>query len=1829
MRSSISRVFFSVILFVIAGLSVKAQQFPVTASTQIIPPYSVYLPDYAVPGSDKLRVILVQNDLTQPSYDVILQMTVEQNGTLIMRTSGAFHPRALTLTAGVPTIISGADLSDYLNTNNIDFSGGFSRDNYDRTKALPEGAYRISFTAFDYRRPTVQVSNTGANIFFFQKSEPPLLNLPICGSRVDKIDPQFLTFNWSNRNTPNPLPGSGTEYIFSLYEIKPKNSNADYIVRSARPLYTVTTESNTLIYGPGEPQLIDSMEYVWIVQARDKSGRDMFSNQGYSQSCKFTYLGTNPFQVNNINKPLLYGVSNGERSIKLWWPRASSNRYSVETYRLQYRAAAKDGVEYDWFTQETQTDSALTLHSLEPNRRYEARLQWRISGVYGPYSELVTVTTDSLRVFSCGDGSKLQLPANSQPLPSAIAGNIVRIGLFDVMLTEVTGGNGVFSGTGRVITPGFGMGLPMYFNSISINTDLVVIRGEMQAVTSGIDKFVSDELKNQHGGDDVGQVKTGDIVPDITTNLHIFTKENITVDTLSGTIILTDGKGGKEVVNYTETGKTLPLVIEDADGHLFNIDKNGTVTDAGIRDKSINTTTLNNLDLSKGRITFSAAANNKYAFDAWKEAYTGKAVLDSSYELLANGQYRVSAKAIIPGAHEDVIATLEGSSDTSTIKFVSGMGIVYPSTKTGNQYTVTITGGPASDAQEVFAVYPKAGGGYTSIGKLLVASYAPIQQKVVLIPVGQNTSVPETAIKSSLEKAYGRIGISYTVETDNTFRDNTSWDLDGDEVLQDSKSAFLSNGFTGEEKAMKKAYAKTHDIDDEVTYLFVVNEAAMSGSDLLGKMPRQSQFGFIFVKGASTDEISRTVAHETGHGAYTLEHTFSSGIGLSQGSTDNLMDYNNGYTLLKYQWDIVHDPGHVWGVFEGDGESNMERGKSLYKCLNGIPADVWNGKHIFYAPDGNVIKLPDNAVPASVYYKDLSTSNSAKKGSLASFIYNGKEYDAFYYPSTGAFAGYSYDSKTYYNSSKLNSGEVVTEIGVSDDDVRCEVTIDGVTHPNPGCLCQNKIYKRNYDLFTKIVVGSDQPAVKEEIYSICQTLSELPSDVLETNNQLFEYTYNDVGDQWYDSKKLSSITVDELKKIHEQFKSLNANIKNFQECKFNDAAEILAFIKEHFVVTSKKGGVFAKSYLTNIPFINLTVDNRICLIEKLMQPKELRQRYSINSPDFYEQDIIVEIVRNCKSTAEIYAVIKHFDDNKTLFSLLSRMYDYLYLSEGNFTQLANAITISVIDVERPGTNPAFFPIEPINKGKWLEFDNGLLTARNIEDFDTKNQKISLEVKNGAGVIVDWALGNGYGRAKLFKNGFDPLEMIIVIPKRDVTAFGTTLIKGIPYVLPAIGVYTLFKIDTKQAVVTTSAIAANTALCMIGASGLSSAGIWANIGFAVDLTLSDFTIFANMAPELYQDHPEFVQNLNYLTYAYTLGRVGYAGYAMAKVTAPARVVEAYFAEDAHALSERVVIVSEGEMRHLNASLNNIKDKNLYVAVHGEGDKFFVTINGVEEELSNTSLAIHLLEKQIPVNTDIVLISCSDLKSAHLLADFMDRPIYASHGWVDLGTNGGIAGEYDFVKVSPHVEEAEVATIRIGSGEMPTGEIVRLGKSSTFVAAEEGMEVMGTLTRLGREAYYTNPSGKTMSWGEQTPDVISKRIADAKALPINNINKGALAEAKVGEFVASKKQLLGYGLKMKNGSATIAEFDNITAHEIIEVKAAWGAMKKGQFEKFLISTEGSFCNPYNKKVILFVDEPLVNISPNEKDILDGIKALRGTNGESITVVTSLEELEKVIK
>jgi len=484
--------------------------YPVTASLQLVPPYSVYLPDYAAPGNDKLRVILTLNDLTQPSYTVRLRLKVEFNGKVIMQTDPAYRPLGITILPGMPQIITGVQLSELLLSDHMQFMNGFSRENYERTKALPEGAYRICVTAYDYNRSDdVAVSNDGCNIFFFQKNEAPLLNYPLCNTRVERKEPQFLTFTWSIRNTPSFVTGSmGTGYRFELFEVRPAGSNAEYIVRSSKPVYTVTTDAAMLTYGPGLPRLLDSMQYVWRVQAYDKDGRDAYQNNGYSQACVFTYGGVDPFVANNIGKAELLGDALGERSGKWWWH--LNNAQKVDGWNIQYRKkgdSANKSSGYSWNKQYL-ADTLFHLFNLEPDNSYEAQVQPIIKGITGFWSETVPIRTAQKRVYECGKNDTanngLGAAAAGQPLNTAVAGMVIRVGSFDMQLLEVSGGNGRFTGYGAVATPLLGMRLNVKFADVQINDRLQLTQGEVVALTDGIDAWIKDRAQTH---DDVNTIK--------------------------------------------------------------------------------------------------------------------------------------------------------------------------------------------------------------------------------------------------------------------------------------------------------------------------------------------------------------------------------------------------------------------------------------------------------------------------------------------------------------------------------------------------------------------------------------------------------------------------------------------------------------------------------------------------------------------------------------------------------------------------------------------------------------------------------------------------------------------------------------------------------------------------------------------------------------------------------------------------------------------------------------------------------------------------------------------------------------------------------------------------------------------------------------------------------------------------------------------------------------------------------------------------------------------------------------------------------------------------
>jgi hypothetical protein len=263
--------------------------------------------------------------------------------------------------------------------------------------------------------------------------------------------------------------------------------------------------------------------------------------------------------------------------------------------------------------------------------------------------------------------------------------------------------------------------------------------------------------------------------------------------------------------------------------------------------------------------------------------------------------------------------------------------------------TLTLTGGPADDAQEIYALYPMTslssgeGSGvrcYT-LGKLLAPSYKPLTINVALVPVN-GAPLDKEAIATALNKVYNTVGIRFNVSQ----KENYTYEPLINKPLAVEGSGLFSV-YTDQMKALNSAYTASlgNDYQTNTLYLFALNQGAgKDGSTtILGDMPRGKQFGYLFTQNQTGTQQGQTAAHEIGHGAFQLQHTFSYS-GLKQGDlSDNVMDYadlssspqgRSGGALSKLQWDLIHDPGLVVNLFETD------KGAEYNNIFPLIPKDI-------------------------------------------------------------------------------------------------------------------------------------------------------------------------------------------------------------------------------------------------------------------------------------------------------------------------------------------------------------------------------------------------------------------------------------------------------------------------------------------------------------------------------------------------------------------------------------------------------------------------------------------------------------------------------------------------------------------------------------------------------------------------------------------------------------------------------------------------------------------------------------------------------------------------
>jgi hypothetical protein len=1034
--------YFKILLFFLCAVNtglLHGQVFPVQVTTQLVAPYSLYLSDYVSPASDRLVVMAFINDISRPELNVRFRLRIIGQG-ITMETRADYIPPPVSLQGGIPLRLISADLAGYFEPRNLNFQG-ITRREYEQRGKLPEGIYQFCFEVLEYNRG-VKISNTGCATAWMILNDPPIINIPQQNEKIKPLSPQNVILQWTPRHTGSPNSAFTTEYEIRMVEVWPATRNPNDAILTSPPIFETTTRNTTIIYGPAETPLELGRRYAFRVKAKSIVGvdeLDLFKNNGYSEVYTFVYG-----DACNMPKDIQV-VTVGSNRFKIQW----ASQFNHTAFKVRYRQAGTQ----NWYQNETSINEA-EINSLKPNTSYEYEISGNCGFFEGPYSTVASVKTKEapLTGYSCGLPLQTFSLDPSQLTGSINIGDVIQAGDFDVQVTKISGGNGIFSGEG-VISMSYlrNAKVKAAFTNITVNKDLRLVKGFMNVTGAGVEiipagvKDLMDKLDEGLDVLDSALAIAEEMIPDEIPNPSSFVAD--TLITIKGEILaVVKNPVTGNVVVTTTNGQTQELApgtsyaITDSKGKGYLVDSNGNVGKTTAEVAAQTTNREYNL-----AVVFNESTQAKYGFDRkpTESQYTPL----KGYEQLEGG-YRVPWKAVASNTIDPVIAKLEKSGvEKSKIRFQqNGIDISTAPLTSDNTTTVSVKGNVAGDVEDLTAIITPSDTSKKEqlLGKLKVITYDGVSNNLVIVPVNNtkypSTDVNLTQLKTQLNKIYSQAAVSWNVSL------ATKLDVTLPVPFDDGESGLLAN-YTGDMKTVINAYKSN--FTPNTYYLFLVEKPA-SGKTL-GFMPRSKQAGFIFVDLHGGDEnlLIKTIAHELGHGAFTLHHTFSDDTPLTQGKTDNLMDYDNGTAsrLYKHQWDRIHNPATVLGLFEDDAEGALFKSDLLMVSdylIDGrqISSYTTLNKISYVTPNGKIISLSsDTKVSFSTYIvlvdkpSEISSLSKNAIGVLTQFQSNaGVVYTSKFI--NGHFVGYFSNNSTTPYSDISSSNEENVIIGVEFNDCK-------------------------------------------------------------------------------------------------------------------------------------------------------------------------------------------------------------------------------------------------------------------------------------------------------------------------------------------------------------------------------------------------------------------------------------------------------------------------------------------------------------------------------------------------------------------------------------------------------------------------------------------------------------------------------------------------------------------------------------------------------------------------------------------------------------------------
>ena len=933
-RTILYKVLFFSLLLLGGGRELCAQFYPIHAVIQWPSPQSPHLVDYYSGSRDRLIITLHNRDLQQPLLLARLRLQIKSNGFLAQTREELSYPQ-LELMAGVPTRLTATDLMPYLRPENLIINGRL------RNGQFPTGFTEISVQVVDYYNKQVLSSWHTARAYLDSK-QPPMLNLPQRDEQVAYRDPLFIRFQWYPRHQGL----AGTEYEFVLKELPDNGAAPQAAFAYGNEIYRTRTRHTTLNYTHLEPILLPNRRYAWQVQAIARDGVDeigMFEHGGFSEIYWFTL---------NENCPVPTGLKADPRYAKVDF---SWNRVVGATgYMLACRPKTSKDI-YEWSEVQSYGER-MTLAQLKPGWTYEWRVGTLCTGDKPIYSAIQEVTLPKSNVDLLRDCGKKPPRANLSPDPALDiqVGDTVTIGGdYPMVITQLQSlGDGWYSGRGTTRLSSI-IELPrvaLRFDRLRINIEKCQIDGLVEAIYDEKSGKIADLDKIDDGGKTVKSSKLR--IRERKIDFALGEMPEMSFDPETGELEVTDAEGKLQHIKLDlpeggESASAFPMIITDSKGDSYQLSpeessevgssgassatssSEGRVgTKQGIKVERVDK--IGAFDASRlahdiGLVRFEPSAQARYAFDSGTESWYQRSVkLDEYYKPFAKGY--IAPWKLIPTGEQDVVAArYEGKKaiDLSRVRFATSPNSpalpaeLHEESKT---WSLKLPGTDAQSSYDVYAIYEGQ-----VLGKLRVVSYPKQSYRVRLVSVNGQRVGDLSELSQHLNNIYQQVGVEFRLSETDSFQ------------------AELSNGHIRQDlKKLRDSYKEQHPLGKDEVCVFVLSSELSKSSkleDVEGLMPRKSRFGYIFTGNSPNGKsLARTLAHELGHGLFTLQHSFDDEYGgkQSQDETANLMDYTVGseaVQLAAFQWNIISSPA-PFTALDRDKEEHFASGAVLTPNLD-------------------------------------------------------------------------------------------------------------------------------------------------------------------------------------------------------------------------------------------------------------------------------------------------------------------------------------------------------------------------------------------------------------------------------------------------------------------------------------------------------------------------------------------------------------------------------------------------------------------------------------------------------------------------------------------------------------------------------------------------------------------------------------------------------------------------------------------------------------------------------------------------------------------------------